>query len=45
MGQMEMKCIFDIGNIFILGKVSQVSNVTHGPLVKNAFVRSTDARV
>jgi uncharacterized protein YdgA (DUF945 family) len=34
MGQMEMKCIFDIGkNISILAKVTQVSNVAHGPLV------------
>jgi hypothetical protein len=30
----EMKCIFDIGkNISILAKVTQVSNVAHGPLV------------
>jgi hypothetical protein len=34
MGQMEMKCIFKIGkNISILAKVTQVSNVAHGPLV------------
>jgi hypothetical protein len=34
MEQMEMKCIFDIGkNIFIWAKVSQVSDVAHGPLV------------
>jgi hypothetical protein len=34
MGQMEMKCIFDIGkNISILAKVTQVSDVAHGPLV------------
>jgi hypothetical protein len=31
---MEMKCIFNIGkNISILAKVSQVSDVAHGPLV------------
>jgi hypothetical protein len=31
---MEMKCIFNIGkNISILLKVTQVSNVAHGPLV------------
>ena len=34
MGQMEMKCIFNIGkNISILAKVTQVSDVAHGPLV------------
>jgi hypothetical protein len=34
MGQMEMKCIFNIGkNIFILAKDTQVSDVAHGPLV------------
>jgi hypothetical protein len=34
MGQMEMKCIFDIGkNISTLAKVTQVSDVAHGPLV------------
>ena len=34
MGQMEMKCIFNIGgNISICGKVTQVSDVAHGPLV------------
>jgi hypothetical protein len=34
MGEMEMKCIFDIGkNISILAKVTQVSDVAHGPLV------------
>jgi hypothetical protein len=34
MGQMEMKCIFDIGkNISIWAKVSQVSDVAHGPLL------------
>jgi hypothetical protein len=34
MGQMEMKCIFDIGkNISILAKATQVSDVAHGPLV------------
>jgi hypothetical protein len=36
MGQMEMKCIFNIGkNISILAKVTQVSNVAHGPLVSS----------
>jgi hypothetical protein len=30
----EMECIFDIGkNISILAKVTQVSDVAHGPLV------------
>jgi hypothetical protein len=30
----EMKCIFNIGkNISILAKVTQVSDVAHGPLV------------
>jgi hypothetical protein len=34
MGQMEMKCIFNIGkNIFILAKATQVSDMAHGPLV------------
>ena len=34
MGQMEMKCIFNIGkNMSILAKVTQVSDVAHGPLV------------
>jgi hypothetical protein len=34
MGQMKMKCIFDIGKIFFVWvKVSQVSDVAHGPLV------------
>jgi hypothetical protein len=34
MGQMEMKCVFNIGkNISILAKVTQVSDVAHGPLV------------
>jgi hypothetical protein len=34
MGQMEMKCIFDIGkNISTWAKVTQVSDVAHGPLV------------
>ena len=33
MGQMETKCIFDIGkNISILANVTQVSDVAHGPL-------------
>jgi hypothetical protein len=31
---MEMKCIFNIGkNISILAKITQVSDVAHGPLV------------
>jgi hypothetical protein len=35
MGQMEMKCIFNIGKKnSILVRVTQVSNVAHGPLVK-----------
>jgi hypothetical protein len=34
MGQMEMKCIFNIGkNISILAKITQVSNVAHGLLL------------
>jgi hypothetical protein len=34
MGQMEMKCIFDIGKKnSILAKATQVSDVAHGPLV------------
>jgi hypothetical protein len=33
MGQMDMKCIFNIGKISILAKVTQVSDVAHGPLV------------
>jgi hypothetical protein len=34
MGKMEIKCIFNIGkNISILAKVTQVSDVAHGPLV------------
>jgi hypothetical protein len=34
MGQMAMKCIFDIGkDIYILAKVTKVSGVVHGPLV------------
>jgi hypothetical protein len=33
---MEMKCIFNIRkNISILAKVTQVSDVAHGPLVEN----------
>jgi hypothetical protein len=37
MGQMEMKCIFDIGkNISILAKVTQVSDVAYGPLVSSS---------
>jgi hypothetical protein len=37
MGQMEMKYIFDIGKIFLYpwAKVSQVSDVAHGPLVSD----------
>jgi hypothetical protein len=36
MGQMEMKCIFNIGkNISIWVKITQVSDVAHGPLVLN----------
>jgi hypothetical protein len=39
MGQMEMKCIFDIGkNISIWAKVSQVSYVAHGPLVSPCWL-------
>jgi hypothetical protein len=35
MGQIEMKCISNIGkNISILAKATQVSDVAHGPLVK-----------
>jgi hypothetical protein len=38
MGQMEMKCIFNIGkNISILAKVTQVSDVAHGPLINLTF--------
>jgi hypothetical protein len=38
-GQIEMKCIFDIGkNISVLAKVTQVSDVAHGPLVLQAEV-------
>jgi hypothetical protein len=38
MGQMEMKCIFDIGkNISTWANVTQVSDVAHG-LVFYAFV-------
>jgi hypothetical protein len=34
MGQIEMKCISNIGkNISILAKATQVSDVAHGPLV------------
>jgi hypothetical protein len=33
MGQMKMKCIFDIGkNNSILAKATHVSDVAHGPL-------------
>jgi hypothetical protein len=39
MGQMEMKCIFDIEkNISIWAKVSQVSDVAHGPLVSSCKI-------
>jgi hypothetical protein len=42
MGQMEMKCIFNIGkNISILAKVTQVSDVAHGPLVLVILYLST----
>jgi hypothetical protein len=35
---MDMKCIFDIGkNISKLAKVTQVSDVAHGPLVVYAI--------
>jgi hypothetical protein len=38
MGQMEVKCIFNIGkNISMLAKVTQVSDVAHGPLVFSSF--------
>jgi hypothetical protein len=34
MGQMEIKCILNIGkNVSIWAKVTQVSDVGHGPLV------------
>jgi hypothetical protein len=36
MGQMEMKCIFNIGKKYFYigqGKATQVSDVAHGPLV------------
>jgi hypothetical protein len=34
MGQMEIKCLSNMGkNISILAKVTQVSDVAHGPLV------------
>jgi hypothetical protein len=35
MGQMEMKCILNIGKkkFSILAKATQVSDVAHGPLV------------
>jgi hypothetical protein len=39
MGQMEMKCIFNIGkNNSILAKVTQVSDVAHGPLVNTGIL-------
>ena len=38
MGQIEMKCISNIGkNISILAKATQVSDVAHGPLVTVAI--------
>jgi hypothetical protein len=39
MGQMEMKCIFNIGKnmSILLAKVTQVSDVAHGPLVLACF--------
>jgi hypothetical protein len=41
MGQMEMKCIFNIGkNISILAKVTQVSDMAHEPLVVYSFKHS-----
>jgi hypothetical protein len=37
MGQIEMKCISNIGkNISILAKATQVSDVAHGPLVNRS---------
>jgi hypothetical protein len=33
MGQMALKCIFDVRKIFIWAKVSEVSDVAHWPLV------------
>jgi hypothetical protein len=48
MGQLEMKCIFNIGkNISILAKVTQVSDVAHGPLVSavvHTFILSADCQ-
>jgi hypothetical protein len=42
MGKMEMKCIFNIGkNISILVKVTEVSDVAHGPLVIISFWEKT----
>jgi hypothetical protein len=38
---MDMKCIFDIGkniSIHVLAKVTQVSDVAHGPLVIALFM-------
>jgi chemotaxis protein CheY-P-specific phosphatase CheC len=35
---MEMKCIFDIGNISIRAKVSQLSDMAHGPLVLKVII-------
>jgi hypothetical protein len=38
MGQMEMKCISNIGKkYFILAKVTQVSDMAHGPLVTYTY--------
>jgi hypothetical protein len=39
---MEMKCILNIGkNIFILAKVTQVSDVAHGPIVTYKIAKLT----
>jgi hypothetical protein len=40
MAQMEMKCIFNIGkNIFVWAKVTQVSDVAHGPFVNTHYLK------
>jgi hypothetical protein len=40
MGQIEMKCISNIGkNISILAKATQVSDVAHGPLVTFCYLQ------
>jgi hypothetical protein len=45
MGQIEMKCIFNIGKkISILAKAIQVSNVAHGPLVISCIHRASAQR-